>query len=163
MNIHRILVPTDFSHYNDAALNYASRLAAESGAVLHLVYVHDTRELNSALGEASYLYAGQWEEEKHLAERRLKRLVPTDPAVRSEDHLLIGIPESEIVNFALDHQVDLIVMASHGRSGISRLLMGSVAEAVMRKATCPVLIVKQPTPEEAAPAAQSETTMPADA
>jgi nucleotide-binding universal stress UspA family protein len=53
----------------------------------------------------------------------------------------------EILDFAAENKIDLIVMASHGRSGISRLIMGSVAEGVMRKAMCPVLIVKQPVGE----------------
>jgi nucleotide-binding universal stress UspA family protein len=57
----------------------------------------------------------------------------------------MGSPQKEILQFAGEEAVDLIVMGSHGRTGISRLLMGSVAEAVMRKAPCPVLIVKQPT------------------
>ena len=63
MNIKSILFPTDFSHYNDAALEYASTLAAEAKATLHIVYVHDVRELNAAAGEASYLFAVTWEKE----------------------------------------------------------------------------------------------------
>jgi universal stress protein A len=148
MNIKSILFPTDFSKYNDAALHYAERLAVESGATLHLLHAHDTRDLGAALGDAAFVYATQWEEEKLRAERRLARLTPLDPAVKCEHHLLVGIPDSEIVNFAKENNIDLIVMASHGRSGLSRLIMGSVAEAVMRSAPCPVLVVKQPVAEE---------------
>jgi len=148
MNINSILFPTDFSEYNEAALEYASRLAAEAGAKLHLVHVHDTRDLSTAMGEASYLYASTWEEERRRAETRLKKLVPPDPAVAFEHHFLLGLPDAEIVGYAIDHKIDLIVMASHGRSGLSRLVMGSIAEAVMRKAPCPVLVVKQPQAEE---------------
>jgi nucleotide-binding universal stress UspA family protein len=61
-----------------------------------------------------------------------------------EHHYLKGIPVIEITGFAKREHVDLIVMASHGRTGLWRILMGSVAEGVMRKAACPVLIVKQP-------------------
>lgn len=149
MNIKNILFPTDFSEYNDAALEYATRLAAESGATLHLVHVHDTRDLSTAMGEASYLYASKWDDERRRAEDRLKRITPKDPAVAYEHHALLGLPDAEIVGFAADHKVDLIVMASHGRSGLSRLVMGSIAEGVMRKATCPVLVVKQPHDEQA--------------
>ena len=56
----------------------------------------------------------------------------------------MGIPDAEIVMFATDQNADLIVMGSHGRTGISRLVMGSVAEAVMRRARCPVMVVKHP-------------------
>jgi universal stress protein A len=149
MNAKSILFPTDFSHYNQSALEYASRLAAESGAMLHLLHVHDTRDLGTALGEASYLYVEKWDEERRRAEQRLSKVVPTDPSVAFERHTLQGVPDAEIVGFAADHNVDLIVMASHGRSGLSRLVMGSVAEGVMRKASCPVLIVKQPHDEHA--------------
>jgi nucleotide-binding universal stress UspA family protein len=144
MNIKNILFPTDFSKYNDAAMQYASRLAAESDAKLYILHVHDTRDLGTAMGEVSYVYSEQWEKERHRAEKRLQGVVPPDPAVPYEHHSLLGAPELEIVSFATDHHMDLIVMASHGRSGLVRLVMGSVAEAVMRKAPCPVLVVKQP-------------------
>jgi nucleotide-binding universal stress UspA family protein len=144
MNIKSILFPTDFSTYNGPALEYASRLAAESGARLHVVYVHDTRDLGVAMGEANYVYAEKWEEERREAEKRLKGIAPTVPSVECEHQMLLGMPDAEIVAYAADHNIDLIVMASHGRSGLPRLLMGSVAEGVLRKAPCPVLIVKQP-------------------
>jgi nucleotide-binding universal stress UspA family protein len=70
--------------------------------------------------------------------------------VAYEHHYLRGSPVVEILNFAEDENIDLIVMASHGRTGLSRLLMGSIAEGVMRKARCPVLIVKQPAGEQEA-------------
>lgn len=156
MNIKSILFPTDFSEYNSAALEYATKLAAESGATLHLVHVHDTRDLSTAMGEASYLYAAKWDDDRRRAEERLKKITPKDPTVAYEHHALLGLPDAEIVGFAADHHVDLIVMASHGRSGISRLVMGSVAEGVMRKAACPVLVVKQPHEEESAAAPGNE-------
>lgn len=144
MNIKNILFPTDFSKYNDAAMQYASRLAGESGAKLHIVHVCDTRDLGATMGEVSFVYSEQWEKERHRAEKQLQETVPHDPAIPYEHHSLLGAPDLEIVNFATDHHMDLIVMASHGRSGLVRLVMGSVAEAVMRKAPCPVLVVKQP-------------------
>jgi nucleotide-binding universal stress UspA family protein len=144
MNIRSILFPTDFSYYNDAALNYASSLAANSDATLHIVHVKDSRELNPGMGEATYLYAATWEQEYEEAKKQLRHVRPTSPGVQFEQHDLIGIPAEEIVSFAAKNKIDLIVMASHGRTGLSRLLMGSVAEAVMRRAHCPVLIVKQP-------------------
>jgi universal stress protein A len=144
MNVETILFPTDFSHYNDAALKLASSLAAETGAMLHIVYVHDARDLNAAMGEAGYLYASSWEESLERAKQRLQSVVPTIAGLSYDQNCLLGNPAFEILNFAEAHDVDLIVMASHGRTGLSRLLMGSVAEGVMRRACCPVLIDKQP-------------------
>jgi universal stress protein A len=148
MKIQSILFPTDFSNYNDAALEYASTFAAGSGATLHIVHVHDTRTLTTAMGDASYLYAASWHEELEEARRRLGAILPSVNSVTCEHHCLTGVSEEEIVNLAADKHIDLIVMASHGRGGLSRLLMGSVAESVMRAAPCPVLIVKQPTTKE---------------
>ncbi len=148
MNVRSILFPTDFSQQNDAALHYASALAADSNATLHIVHVHDTRSLNPSMGEAASLYAAEWQRELEVSRELLDRIRPTSPGVDYQRHSLTGIPDAEIVEFATENKVDLIVMASHGRTGISRLLMGSVAEAVMRKAPCPVLIVKQPATDE---------------
>jgi len=147
MNVKNILFPTDFSQYNDAALKVASSLAAEADANLYIVHVHDVRDLNAAMGEGSYLYASTWHEEQHEAERRLGEILPTVASVHYEHECLTGNPVLEILTFAEGHDVDLIVMASHGRTGLPRLLMGSIAEGVMRRATCPVLVVKQPAEE----------------
>jgi nucleotide-binding universal stress UspA family protein len=152
MNIQSILFPTDFSQYNDAALDYASTLAADAGAKLQIVHVHDVRDISTAMGEASYHYASSWQEGLEEARKLLNKTLPTVPGVACEHHCLTGVPDEEIVAFAADKKIDLIVMASHGRSGITRLLMGSIAEGVMRKASCPVLVVKQPvTEQEASP------------
>lgn len=144
MNIKSILFPTDFSHYNDAALAYASTLAAESKATLYIVHVHDPRELSDTMREMSYLGAAAWQQEHEEACKQLGSVIPTVHGVAYEHHCPVGRSDDEIVVLALGKDVDLIVMASHGRTGLSRLLMGSVAEAVMRTAPCPVLIVKQP-------------------
>lgn len=145
MNTRRILFPTDFSHYNAAALEFASTLAGESKALLFIVHVDETSDLNAALGEAAYIYAQSPDCPTRRANReRLAQVVPTVAGVKYEHHCLTGAPVAEILRFAEQEKVDLIVMASHGRTGLSRLLMGSVAEAVVRRASCPVLIVKQP-------------------
>jgi len=143
MNIKRILLPTDFSEYNSAALDFASRLASESGAVLHILHVDDAIDLNAALGDAGFLYGT---EEDHCREvkDRLAKVVPTVPGVVCEHHYVTGSPLTEILRFAERQEVDLIVMGSHGRTGLARLLMGSIAEGVMRRAKCPVLVVKPP-------------------
>jgi len=161
MKIQTVLFPTDFSHDNDAALEYASTLAKESGATLHIFHVYDATNLSVATGEASYLYAVSWEEELEAARKKLGTIRPTTAGVHHEHHCVVGQPDEEIVTFADERKVDLIVMSSHGRSGFSRLLMGSVAESVMRRASCPVLIVKQPARKREVspvPAASGPTT-----
>lgn len=147
MNIKSILFPTDFSEYNEAALKLASTLASESKATLYIIHVHDVQSFSAAAGEFSYLDAPTWHEQLRNAEEQLENVVPSIPSVSYERECLTGNPVVEILKFAEGHNVGLIVMASHGRTGLPRLLMGSIAEGVMRKAPCPVLIVKQPAPK----------------
>jgi universal stress protein A len=145
MNVERILFPTDFSHYNDAALEFACSLASESNAQLDIVHVDELRDLNAGLADSGYPYVLPTEiEDRVEIRKRLTQVVPTIAAVRYQHHYLKGSPAREIVEFAERENIDLIIMASHGRTGLWRLLMGSVAEAVMRKALCPVLVIKQP-------------------
>jgi universal stress protein A len=145
MNVNKILCPTDFSPYTDAALKYASALAAESGATLYIAHVDELREASAALGEAGLTYAATLSlEDRSEVHQRLEAVKPTNSRVVCEHRYLEGGPIHEIVAFAEREHVDLIVMGSHGRTGLSRLLMGSVAEGVARRAPCPVLIVKQP-------------------
>jgi nucleotide-binding universal stress UspA family protein len=90
------------------------------------------------------MYVG--DEEGHLEElkKALVAVVPTDPSIRFEHKLLEGDPATTIVQTAEDENADFIVIGTHGRTGLTRLLMGSVAEAVVRRAKCPVLTIKQP-------------------
>lgn len=139
----KILCPTDFSQFTDAALNEASTLAAESSATLEIVHVYESYDASAAMGEAALVYPNAWGiPPRNEVLQQLDDIKPTLPGVRFEHHLLEGEPVREIVAFAEREHVDLIVMGSHGRTGLSRLVMGSVAEGVTRRATCPVLIVK---------------------
>jgi nucleotide-binding universal stress UspA family protein len=147
MNINTVLFPTDFSEYNGAALKLASTLAAEAKATLYIIHVHDVQSVSAAAGEFSYLDAPTWHEQLRNAQDQLENVSPSIPNVRYERECLTGNPVVEILKFAEGHNIDLIVMSSHGRTGLARLLMGSIAEGVMRKAPCPVLIVKQPAPK----------------
>jgi nucleotide-binding universal stress UspA family protein len=150
MYVRSILFPTDFSSCNEAALKLASTLASESKALMYIVYVHDVQHLSASMGEAAYLYESQWKEELTTAETQLNRVRPTIRGVECRHVLLSGSPVPEVLRFATENNVDLIVMASHGRTGLPRLILGSVAEGVMRKAKCPVLVVKQPMGEQQA-------------
>jgi nucleotide-binding universal stress UspA family protein len=149
MDIKTILFPTDFSESDHAALEYASRLASESGALLYIVHTDDMERIAAAMSDAGHPYPSPWDDKgRRKAHVKLRKVVPTVAGVKFRHRNLDGTPTAQIVSFAERKGVDLIVMGSHGRSGIARVLMGSTAEGVMRRAPCPVLIVKQPTEEK---------------
>jgi len=129
IRIRRILYPTDFSSYSNQAYFHAVALAENHGAQLTILYVY-----NEAGSEADRTY---WQEQ-------LEQIHPVDPAISVRHVFLQGDPATEIVRYARDAAADLIVMGTHGRTGLERLLMGSVAEKVMRDAACSVLVVKLP-------------------
>jgi nucleotide-binding universal stress UspA family protein len=137
--IRRILVPTDFSETGRAAFELACSLVAGQGAEVLLLYVHPPAP---AFDEAGALVPETPEYREQLRER-LRRLCPPDPAVRVDYWLDKGDPAAAILRLAALMNCDLIVMGTHGRTGIFRLLLGSVTEAVLRKAPCPVLTVNR--------------------
>jgi nucleotide-binding universal stress UspA family protein len=136
----KILFPTDFSSCSDAPLAYATVLARDTGATLLIVHVEEP-PLAYGGGE---MYYGTPEPDYAGLERMLANVRPTDPAVPCERRLVSGSPAETIVELAAAEDVDLIVMGTHGRTGLRRLLMGSVAEAVIREAPCPVLVYRAP-------------------
>jgi nucleotide-binding universal stress UspA family protein len=77
---------------------------------------------------------------------QLAKTAPPDPAISVSRRFIVGSPAEEIVRCANDLKADMIVMGTHGRTGVVRILLGSVAEAILRHATCPVLTVKSPAP-----------------
>lgn len=151
----RILVPTDFSEPSDAALDYARALADKFGASLHLLHVIEPNYQTAALSNEAYIGTSPGIYEVLVKEAQSKfahRGFPADRAgSRATTEVMTGISADTIVDFAADQQIDLIVMGTHGRTGLAHLLMGSVAEHVVRTAPCPVLTVRQ------APAAQAVT------
>ncbi|MCA9197259.1 MAG: universal stress protein [Planctomycetales bacterium] len=143
MKIRTILCPVDFSKHSQSALAYATALAKDSDAELHLVYAYQEPYAYTDGGFAGYVPPADMEPDRE----RLEKLTPTDPSVRFCRKFLVGNPADALVDYAKDNDMDLIVMGTHGRSGIERLLMGSVAEAIVRTAPCPVLTIKQPVSE----------------
>jgi nucleotide-binding universal stress UspA family protein len=140
--IRRILHPTDFSEQSRAALEVASALARDYKAELVVTHVYQPPAVYAPDGIAMPMPA----EEPYEARVQLARVRPADPGVRIEHRLLEGHPADEILKLAREVAADVIVLGTHGKTGLSRLLMGSVAENVMRKATCPVLTVRAPVP-----------------
>lgn len=134
----RILVPTDFSTFGHTALEMATNLAKERGASLLIAHVE---EPPVAYGGGEF-YFGAVEPDIDELRRMLSEVKPLDPAVPCEHRLVRGDPASAIVKLAEAENVDMIVMPTHGRTGLARLVLGSVAEEVVRRAKCPVLTVK---------------------
>jgi nucleotide-binding universal stress UspA family protein len=150
--IRTILHPTDFSECSAYAFQMACSLAHDYGARLVLVHVRPPLVIYGDLPPVP----PEPPEVLQQVHDRLSQMWPPDPGVSVERHLVKGDPAAEILRLARLSPCDLIVMGTHGLIGLDRLLMGSVAEQVMRKAPCPVLTVKVP-PTRAAPAAEKRT------
>lgn len=152
--IRSILYPTDLSEQSQAAFEVARALARDHRASLHVLNV---MPLSIAYGEGFVLPPVP----EHTVElkEQLESLNPHDPAMPFASHLTEGDAATEIIRLAKELACDLIVMGTHGRSGLRRLLMGSVAEEVVRKAHCPVITVKGPF----APAVKAEPARPVEA
>jgi universal stress protein A len=146
LSIRRILFPTDFSEPAEYAWPYALTFAQEFGAEVHLLHVvappprlteaytvtfDPEATVQALMVEASASLDGQVEAAKSrgLIFRREVR---------------VGVDYREIIDYTTKHDIDLIVMATHGRTGLAHVLLGSVAEKVVRKAACPVLTIKHP-------------------
>lgn len=149
--IRTILHPTDYSDLSQPAFDLACSLARDFGAKLVVCHVSPPPLITAGEGVDVLVDFPTGETEQMAA--RLKQVLPDDPQIHVTHELLRGDPASEIVRLADEAKVDLIVVGTHGRSGLSRLLMGSVAEGVMRKAPCPVVTVKAPAPTDQEPEA----------
>ncbi|PYR46782.1 MAG: universal stress protein [Acidobacteria bacterium] len=139
-----ILVPTDFSETSDVAVRYGVALARAFKAKLDLLHV--IHEGFAAELAVPTLPLGLLDGMQNDARDRLAKILTEheQKELRSESVLRQGAPDLQIVGFARERDVDLIVMGTHGRSGVAHILMGGVAEKVVRKAPCPVLTVRHP-------------------
>jgi nucleotide-binding universal stress UspA family protein len=141
--IHTILHPTDFSERSEFAFDMACALARDYGARLILLHVA-TRPV-IIYGEG--VVPPEPEDYQAEAKEKLYRIEAPDPRIGVEYRLQEGDPATAILGVAEETNADLVVMGTHGRTGLRRLLMGSVAEQVVRKASRPVLTVRTPFPE----------------
>ncbi|QDU20862.1 universal stress protein [Urbifossiella limnaea] len=131
IQVRRILYPTDFSSYSNLAYFHAVGLAETYRASLTVVYVVAPGSAEAAKGRD--YWHGQ-----------LEQVRPANDRIAVHHVLLEGDPAGEIARYAADAGIDVIVIGTHGRTGVDRLVMGSVAERVMREAPCSVLVVKLP-------------------
>ena len=138
----RILVPTDGSDATARAVEEAVDLAAAHGATIHALYVVNTASFASIPTESSVEGVSDMLEREGNAALDAVETVATEGGVPVERVQLDGSPAREIIRYAEKADCDLIVMGTHGRGGIDRLLLGSVAERVVRSSTVPVLTVR---------------------
>lgn len=143
ITLNRILVPTDFSGCSAEAIRMAAGFVELFGAELHILHVLETHAVSTPVF-AGGLALSQWiSESRPAAEAQLAKSV--SPAWESGRRVVRAIAEGaaylEILRYAKQHDVDLIVVGTHGRTGLQHALMGSVAERLVRKANCPVLTV----------------------
>ena len=125
IHVKKILYPTDFSSYSTQAYFHALGMAETYGASLTVAHVHTPGS-----------------EARERAREQLEQVRPANPKIPVNHVLLEGDAATEIARYAADSGIDVIVIGTHGRTGVDRLVMGSVAERVMREAPCSVLVVK---------------------
>lgn len=135
-----ILHPTDFSESSAKALQIAIDLARDYGATLALLHVW--LEPAAVYTSADPVAGLDMNEVRDAEKARLNAIAIPDAGFVVERHFVEGEPAQEIVRFARERTTDLVVMSTHGRTGLGRLVLGSVAEQVLRNAPCPVLTVK---------------------
>ncbi|MHC4183031.1 MAG: universal stress protein [Planctomycetota bacterium] len=148
VKLQKILCPIDFSENSLEALKYAAHTALKENATVYLIHIVDSRVydyggpiyepitpvMKPAIDQAS---------KDQLTDKLLEK-VPKEIEGRVETVVSFGVPFVEIIKAARDYDIDLIIMGTRGRSGVSHMLIGSVAEKVVRKAPCPVLTVRTP-------------------
>jgi nucleotide-binding universal stress UspA family protein len=140
--LQKILLTTDLSEFSLAAMDHASTFGLLYASDLSIMYVAEPAAHRGAKGPQAGGQAAQKALEE--AERSLARFVEQNvsPDTRIRQIVRLGNPSAEICRFVAEEHVDLVVMATHGRTGLKHVLMGSVAEKVVRMSTAPVLTVK---------------------
>jgi len=149
--IKKILVPTDFSEASKAALKYACELATATNASLCILHTVENPYPVGGFPEYYSLSQEYVEQFERSSRRELEGLLETvltpDQAKQYRVRLALrrGVAAQEILLYLQEHpDIDLVVMATHGRGGVARLMMGSVADKIVRAAKCPVLTIRMP-------------------
>jgi nucleotide-binding universal stress UspA family protein len=154
IQLRRILLPTDFSECSAAAQRYACAFADQFQAELHVLHViQDLAPMMPEPGVGLPSFGNYVRELEEAAQNMLERLI--DPAWAAGKTIIRGVrhgpPFLEITRYAKEKRTELIVIGTHGRTGLAHVFMGSVAEKVVRKAPCPVLTVRHPEHEFVVP------------
>ncbi len=138
--IHTVLVPADFSDGSMFAFGLAQALARDYGARIVVAHVVEPPRAMGVEGVLVFQPEINWESFR----QRLGERYAADPTIPVEHLVVEGHPADEICRLAGDYHADVIVIGTHGRTGIPRLIMGSIAEQVLRRAPCPVVTIKHP-------------------
>ncbi|MDQ7815933.1 MAG: universal stress protein [Melioribacteraceae bacterium] len=144
--IKNILVPIDFSDYSKNALRYAVQFAKQFKAKMYLIYVVEPMIYPADFSMGQVAIPSMDADLQNRADEELKSLAKNfiESSIKSETIIRTGKPFVEINETAKDIDADLIIMATHGHTGVEHLLFGSTAEKVVRKAPCPVLTLREP-------------------
>jgi nucleotide-binding universal stress UspA family protein len=144
MEIRKILFPTDFSKGSEVSASYALDLARRYGARLHVLHVIYDIEKGAGWYVSHINTEELYREMRASAEKEMERLGGEQlEGYKDMEHAVLrGVPYEEIIRYAEDNGVDLIVMGSHGRKGLDRVIFGSTAAKVVKNAHCPVLTVR---------------------
>jgi nucleotide-binding universal stress UspA family protein len=147
LGIRAILVPIDFSVHSKNALKYAVPIAAKFGASLHLVYVVEPTIYPADLGFGQVVLPGVEDELREKGAEELTALIEKEIGnkVAASSSVRTGNPHQEILREAEERGVDMIIVATHGHSGVEHMLFGSTADRVVRNAKCPVLTIRPQT------------------
>ena len=146
LEIKKVLVPIDFSDYSKSSLRYAVNFAKQFNAEIYLIYVLGPiiYPPDFSMGQIAIpSINAEWDER---AREELENLAKTEipEGVNVKTILKNGKPFLEIIDTASEENIDLIIIATHGHSGVEHILFGSTAEKVVRKAPCPVLTLREP-------------------
>lgn len=147
IKLEKVLVPTDFSEFGEQALLYGCELAKRFDAELHLLNV--VQDAVAMFPEPNMMGTSMNDliaDMQHLAKKQLEEMpgLPGTEDLKVIREVRVGPAFLEIIRYAKKTEIDLIVIGTHGRTGIKHMLLGSVAEKVVRKAPCPVLTVSHP-------------------
>ena len=145
--LHSILCPTDFSEFSERAIRYACELAEKFLSEVHLLNVlQDYDAVAPGSGETFAPFTDWLPELRKQSQEQLAKQPGPEWASKVQVYRTtrVGAPIDEITKYAKEHHIDLIVQGTHGRRGIKHMLLGSVAENIVRYAPCPVLTVRQP-------------------
>ena len=142
--INNVLFPTDFSDLSVAALPLAMDLAAKYGAKLHCLYVVEEPQIYSSLemGSVAIPTSGELKESAQTRMEKFSQELLADSPNGYSSKVVVGRAATEVVNYAKEVGADMIIMATHGYSGVKHVMLGSTTEDVLRHASCPVLSVR---------------------
>ncbi|MFB6195594.1 MAG: universal stress protein [Haloplanus sp.] len=136
-----ILVPIDGSDPSDAAIEHARRLATDQGATVHVIHAIELPKPSAPVGNVPPTVIEDIEEEsEEMVQEAVDGLAAE--GVDAEGHTFEGVPEEVIPDYVEDHDIDLIVMGTHGRTGVKRVVLGSTTERTLRTVDVPVLTVE---------------------